>query len=51
MPYKDIAKELIIFLGFSVMAAFTINYFSPNGIALIWPVGHITGSYFRQAKK
>ena len=35
MPYKDIAKELIILLGFAVIAAFTVNYFSPNGIALI----------------
>jgi len=34
MPYKDIAKELITLLGFSVIAAFTINYFSPDGIAL-----------------
>ena len=34
MPYKDIAKELIILLGFAVIAAFTVNYFSPNGIAL-----------------
>jgi len=34
MPYKDIAKELIILLAFSVIAAFTINYYSPNGIAL-----------------
>lgn len=43
MPYKDIAKELIIFLGFSVMAAFTINYFSPNGIALIGQWGTSQG--------
>ncbi len=34
MAYKDIAKELIIIIGFSVIAAFTANYFSPNGIAL-----------------
>ena len=34
MPYKDIAKELIILLGFAVIAAFTVNYVSPNGIAL-----------------
>ncbi|MBW2607042.1 MAG: rhodanese-like domain-containing protein [Deltaproteobacteria bacterium] len=34
MPYKDIAKEIIILLGFAVIAAFTANYFSPNGIAL-----------------
>ena len=34
MPYKDIAKELIIILGFAVIAAFTVNYFSSNGIAL-----------------
>ena len=34
MPYKDIAKELIILLGFAVIAAFTVNYFSPKGIAL-----------------
>jgi rhodanese-related sulfurtransferase len=34
MLYKDIAKELIILLGFAVIAAFTVNYVSPNGIAL-----------------
>jgi len=34
MPYKDIAKELITLLGFAVIASFTVNYFSPNGIAL-----------------
>lgn len=34
MPCKDIAKELIILIGFAVVAAFTVNYFSPNGIAL-----------------
>jgi rhodanese-related sulfurtransferase len=34
MPFKSIAKELIILLGFAVIAAFTVNYFSPNGIAL-----------------
>ena len=34
MPYKDITKELIILLGFAIIAAFTVNYFSPNGIAL-----------------
>ncbi|MDY6790322.1 MAG: rhodanese-like domain-containing protein [Thermodesulfobacteriota bacterium] len=34
MPYKDIAKELIIILSVTVIAAFTVNYFSPNGIAL-----------------
>ena len=34
MPYKNIVKELIILIGFSVITAFTTNYFSPNGIAL-----------------
>jgi len=34
MPCKDIAKELIILIGFAVISAFTVNYFSPNGIAL-----------------
>ena len=34
MPYKDIAKKLIILLGFAVIAAFTVNYYSPKGIAL-----------------
>ncbi|MBW1822128.1 MAG: rhodanese-like domain-containing protein [Deltaproteobacteria bacterium] len=42
MPYKDIAKELIILMGFAVIAAFTVNYFSPNGIALFgqWDTSH-----------
>ena len=35
MPYKDIILELTILLGISVFAAFTVNYFSPNGIALV----------------
>ena len=42
MPYKEIAKELITLLGFAVIAAFTVNYFSPNGIALFgqWDTSH-----------
>ena len=35
MPYKDIAKELLILLGFALIIAFTANHFSPAGIALI----------------
>jgi len=44
MPYKDIAKELIILLGITVISAFTVNYFSPNGIALFgqWDTLHGT---------
>ena len=34
MPYKDIIIELTILLGLSIFAAFTVNYFSPNGIAI-----------------
>ncbi len=34
MPCKDIAKELLILLGLALIIAFTVNYFSPNGIAL-----------------
>jgi len=34
MPAKDIAKELILILGFALIAAFSANIFSPKGIAL-----------------
>jgi rhodanese-related sulfurtransferase len=34
MPYKDIAKELIVLLSVSLFAALTVNFFSPKGIAL-----------------
>jgi len=34
MPVKDIAKELIILLSFTLLAAFVVNVFSPKGIAL-----------------
>lgn len=34
MPYKDIAKELFIIFGLAVITAFTVNSFSPKGIAL-----------------
>jgi rhodanese-related sulfurtransferase len=41
MPIKDILIELIVLLGLSLFSAFSINYFSPKGIALIgeWDVG------------
>jgi rhodanese-related sulfurtransferase len=35
MPYKDIAKELIVLLSISLFAAFAVNFFSPKGIALL----------------
>ncbi len=35
MPIKDIAKELIALLSISLFAAFTVNFFSPKGIALL----------------
>ena len=34
MLYKDILKELAILLGLAVITAFTVNFFSPKGIAL-----------------
>jgi len=34
MPYKDIAIELIILLSLSFFIAFSVNFFSPRGIAL-----------------
>ena len=36
MQSSKTAKEIIILLGISVVAAFTVNFFSPSGIA---PVG------------
>jgi rhodanese-related sulfurtransferase len=40
MPFKDIIKELVFLLGLSVIMAFTVNFFSPKGIALFgeWDV-------------
>ncbi len=35
MPIKDIARELIVLLSISLFAAFTLNFFSPKGIALL----------------
>lgn len=35
MPIKNIAKELIVLLSISLFAAFTVNFFSPKGIALL----------------
>ncbi len=34
MPYKDIAKEIIILLCLAIITAFTVNHFAPEGIAL-----------------
>lgn len=35
MPPKSIAKELIVLVGLSIVTAFSVNYFSPVGIALV----------------
>jgi len=35
MPINDIAKELTLLLLIAVISAFTVNFFSSNGIALI----------------
>ena len=35
MRYKDMAKGLAILLGLAVIAAFTANFLSPKGIALV----------------
>jgi len=34
MPLRNIAKELTLLLGLALLAAFTINFLSPKGIAL-----------------
>ena len=34
MPYRHIVNELAVLIGISVAVAVTVNYFSPNGIAL-----------------
>ena len=34
MPLKDIIKEVLLILSLSVVIAFTVNFFSPKGIAL-----------------
>lgn len=33
--YKNIAQELVLILTLSMMLAFTVNFFSPKGIALV----------------
>ncbi|MBW1903149.1 MAG: hypothetical protein JRJ20_16200 [Deltaproteobacteria bacterium] len=33
MSRKTIARELFIIIGFAVITALTVNYFSPHGIA------------------
>ena len=35
MRYRNVAKEVIILLGLVVIAAFTVNFLSPKGIALV----------------
>jgi rhodanese-related sulfurtransferase len=35
MRYRNVAKEVIILLGLAVIAAFTVNFLSPKGIALV----------------
>jgi len=35
MGYKNTAREIVILLGLAVIAAFTVNYFSPTGISLV----------------
>ena len=34
LRHKDVARELVILLGAALIAAFTVNHFSPKGIAL-----------------
>jgi len=34
MPYKQIVNELAVLVGLSLVMAFTVNFVSPNGIAL-----------------
>ncbi|MBW2100170.1 MAG: rhodanese-like domain-containing protein, partial [Deltaproteobacteria bacterium] len=33
--YKNIAEELVLILSVSLILAFTVNFFSPKGIALV----------------
>ena len=35
MGYKNTARGIVILLGSAVIAAFTVNYFSPTGISLV----------------
>ncbi len=35
MLYRQIMKELLCFVGLAVITAFTVNFFSPKGIALV----------------
>ncbi len=35
MGYKNTARGIVILLGSAVIAAFTVNYFSPAGISLV----------------
>jgi hypothetical protein len=35
MQWDKIIKEMIFLLGISIISAFTVNFFSPAGIALV----------------
>ena len=34
MPYKQLVNELVILIGISLVVSFSVNFISPNGIAL-----------------
>ena len=50
MQSSKTAKEIIILLGISVVAAFTVNFFSPSGIALVGQWDDSKGAITAKAK-
>ena len=50
MEWHKIIKEIIFLLGISVISAFTVNFFSPHGIAFVGHRGESPGAVTAGAK-
>jgi len=50
MKHKKTTKEIIILFGISIFAAFTVNFFSPFGIALVGQWDDSKGAITAKAK-
>jgi len=51
MLYKDIAKETLVMVSFALITAFTVNFFSPKGIALFGDWDTAKGVISAKSKK
>jgi rhodanese-related sulfurtransferase len=50
MEWNKIIKEMIFLLGIAIISAFTVNFFSPKGIALVGQWGESQSVIASQAK-